>query len=992
MTVAGRIATILAGMAVFAAGAQGVSVSTIAGGGGGHGGPGPQANVSAADVVTDDAGNVYIADISGRVRRLNRNGIVETLWGVGSVRTSIYYSIGRDAAGNLYLPDDGGILRLGPSGATLLPLSFKTEAIAVDAAGNIFAVDSMGGVVRRVAVDGAVSVYAGTGLSGYSGDGGSATSAQLNRPSDVAVDGEGNLYIADSYNHRIRKVTPAGTITTFAGTGGDGFSGDGGPAGSAMLSLPMSVSTGRSGEVFISDAGNSRVRKVAPGGTITTIAGGGNFGSAGDGGPATSAALRQPRGVAVDAAGRVFIADFENRRLRRVDLDGTIQTAAGNGAGLFSGDGGPATLADLNWPKTAFDAAGNLWFSDPANNRVRRIATDGTITTMAGTGQSGFAGDGGPAAQARLNLPGDIAFDPSGALLVVDHWNYRIRRVGLDGVITTIAGTGERGFSGDNGPAMQARFSDLQGLVVDPSGTIYVVDNLRVRRIQGGIVTTFAGNGFGGTTGDGGPATAATIGSPRGLALDTQGNLYIAQEQGYVVRRVSAGIITTVAGNGSQGSDGDGGPAAEARLDWPRAVAVDAGGNLYIGERHGVRKVNPAGTITRLAGTGGDGVVSDASGDPLAAHFQTVTSLTLDASGRLHIGDTNWRIRKAGSIAYSTPRVDFSAQAAGTTRVRQVSLTNVGPSPVSLEGLAATGGFGVSHGCGSSLAAAATCVVNVSFTPLDALASRGSLLLPDDGLPSVALVGHGERSLVRHYYSSILGREGEEAGVAYWESERARVAALGADVSEVWFAMAIAFFGSPEYVSRATSDDQYLVDLYRTFFNRSPDAAGAAYWKAQIDAGMSRHVVLLSFLFSGEFDAFTRSIFGTTDARAEADLVMDFFRGIQGRLPDSAGFQYWLGRMRNAQCQNAVAVRREVEAQTSLFFGSPEYAARGRGNRDFVGDLYNTMMRRGSDLDGQLFWEEQLQQRSRDEVRREFIASPEFEARVQAVVAEGCAT
>ena len=260
----------------------------------------------------------------------------------------------------------------------------------------------------------------------------------------MAADGAGNLYIADSGNHRIRKVDSSGTISTIAGSGEFGFGGDGGPAIDARLNYPSGVAVDGAGNVYIADLGNQRIRKVDSTGTITTIAGsgetgfgGGGFG--GDGGPATEAQLNYPRGVAIDGAGNVYIADQGNQRIRKVDSTGTITTIAGSGERGFSGDGDPATEAQLNYPwGVAVDGAGNVYIADLGNHRIRKVDSLGTITTIAGSGEFGFGGDGGPAIDARLNYPSGVAVDGAGNLYIADSVNHRIR------ILTQVIDSGER--------------------------------------------------------------------------------------------------------------------------------------------------------------------------------------------------------------------------------------------------------------------------------------------------------------------------------------------------------------------------------------------------------------------------------------------------------------------------------------------------------------------------------------------------------------------
>ena len=294
--------------------------------------------------------------------------------------------------------------------------------------GNLFIADPGNERIRKVDSAGVITTVAGTGIRGFSGDGGPAVDARLSSPGGVAVDGAGNLFIADLFNHQIRKVDSAGVITTVAGTGIRGFSRDGGPAVDAWLASPGGVAVDGAGNLFIADDGNRRIRKVDSAGVITTVAGTGGFGFSGDGGPAVDARLSYPRGVAVDGAGNLFIADWWDDRIRKVDSAGVITTVAGTGGFGFSGDGGPAVDARLRSPGgVAVDGAGNLFIADEGNHRIRKVDSAGVITTVAGTGGFGFSGDGGPAVDARLRSPGGVAVDGAGNLFIADEGNGLIR-------------------------------------------------------------------------------------------------------------------------------------------------------------------------------------------------------------------------------------------------------------------------------------------------------------------------------------------------------------------------------------------------------------------------------------------------------------------------------------------------------------------------------------------------------------------------------------
>jgi uncharacterized repeat protein (TIGR01451 family) len=595
--------------------------------------------------------------------------------------------------------------------------------IASDNSGGFYFTNAEG--VYRVASNGPLTVIAGDGAVGFSGDGGPATSARLSYPRGVAVDGTGNLFIADFGNHRIRKITSAGIISTVAGDGIPGFSGDGGPATSARLSYPYGVAVDGTGNLFI--AANNRIRKVTATGTISTVAGDGTPGFSGDGGPATFARLSDPRAVAADRNGNLFIADTNNNRIRMVTPDGTITTlaqvrfsqgvavdtagnvvvaegvihqitrvapsrikttVAGNGTSGFNGDGGLAVTATLFNPLgVAVDAGGNIFIADTSNLRIRKVGPNGVISTVAGSGLS-FVGDGGLATVASLNFPTGVAVDGSGNVLIGDTYNRRVRRVRPDGKIETVAGSGEHGYSGDGGPASSATFRYPTGVAADSSGNLFIVDtcNDTVRRVSSdGVINTLGSAGtwffcdfetyfmpailavdqqgtlFVPNTGNhriqritssGTVSTAATFAQfeyPTSVAVDHEGNLFVVVDQDHRIRKVTPnGIMSTVAGTGDEGFSGDGGAATSARLMYPTAVAVDREGNLFIADSGNarIRKVGRDGIITTVAGNGISGFSGD-GGLATAASLGYVYGLAVDAEGNLFLADSsNNRIRK----------------------------------------------------------------------------------------------------------------------------------------------------------------------------------------------------------------------------------------------------------------------------------------------------------------------------------------------------------
>ncbi len=466
------------------------------------------------------------------------------------------------------------------------------DGVAVGPDGALYISHRSKNRIRKVRSDGVITTIAGNGIAGYSGDGGPALEASLNFPAGLTFDASGNLYIADRNNHRVRKVDPDGLITTVAGDGVADWGGDNGPAVEAHLNYPSDVAVGPEGHLYISDRSNNRIRKVDADGIITTVAGLGIPDFGGDFGLARDALLKYPFGIHLDAEGNLYVADRGNNRVRKVDSRGIITTIAGDGMHSYGGDYGPAIQASLAYPTDVVtDEAGNLYIADRNNNRIRKVDPFGVITTFMGTGKTHYNGDNEIAAETNLHLPFALALRDNRDLIVVDRSNFRVRTANIhDQAVRTVAGNGESLFKGDGGPGRGATLGAPTGIGVDSRGNVIFSEKLhhRIRMVYpNGIIDTFAGTGSLGNEGNGGPAREASIQMPSSLAIDEQDNVYVTVRQGnsWIIRIIDAdGIIRRFAGNGKQGREGDGGPAREASFFTISDIAADGKGRLYIAD------------------------------------------------------------------------------------------------------------------------------------------------------------------------------------------------------------------------------------------------------------------------------------------------------------------------------------------------------------------------------------------------------------------------
>lgn len=573
----------------------------------------------------DANGNLFTTE-QARIRKISPTGLVTTVAGTGARASSgdggpatvaeVYFPSGIVCGknGDLYFFDFRSIRKIsangvittvarwtgggygGDGGSALVGNFFgPPQSMAVDQQGNIFVADSYNRRIRKIdANSGLLSTVAGNGSVGFSGDDGAATNAAINIPLSVAVDNVGNLYISDSQNHRIRRVSANGIITTIAGTGEKGFAGDGGPASAAILDLPAYLAISAAGELHFTDSEGRRIRKISTSGIVTTVMGGNlpYFGA--DGVGASNAVLGSASQPAIDRDGNLFVIDGYN--VRKISAGGRISTVAGNGFMKFglddgSGDGAAATSVALAPRALAVDASGNLYIA--SQHRVRRVNPAGIISTFAGSSFPGFSGDGGPAANAALELPLALTFDPFGNLFIGS--SGAIRKVNPAGIISTVAGNGVAGFSGDGGMATLARLTYPEGMAIDAQGNLFFADaSSRIRKIgTDGIINTIADND------DGSPMPPNLLGVISGsVALDRDGFLYFTDSLNHRLKRISpAGAISIVAGSGESGFGGDGGAPATARLSQPRGVAIATNGDMYLadGLNARIRKISTRG-------------------------------------------------------------------------------------------------------------------------------------------------------------------------------------------------------------------------------------------------------------------------------------------------------------------------------------------------------------------------------------------------------------
>jgi trimeric autotransporter adhesin len=603
--------------------------------------------------------------------------------GSKAINAPIGGSVGLDVAtgpdGSFYIadPDNQMIMRVGTDGIlhviagngyaghwgdgglAVNAALFNSDNVAVDAAGNVYIAEygghDFGGSIRIVTPDGNINTIAGTGALGSTGDGGPAKMASLDRPVGVAVDSGGNVYFTEQASSRIRKFRPGGSISTIAGGGQiSGSKADGGKATDAALGGLTRLAVDSGGNVYFIDS-LITVRKVTPGGILSTVAGGGL--STADGVPATQAQML-PAGIAVDLAGNLYIADFDFSAIRKV-TNGIISTIAGGGLG-FQGDGGPASIAFFNFPAGAMAVAanGDVFVADNENLRIRKVS-GGLVQTVAGNGLFRLAGNGGPAASATIYYASGLRTDPAGNIYFAENTLNRLRKIGTDGTISIFAGDGIFGYAGDNGPAANARLAFPTFLATDAAGDVFFSDSVNdvIRKIDANqIITTIAGTGFVGYSGDTGPAQQASLHDPSGLDLDGEGDLWFADSFNHAIRVIRTdGVIFTIAGTGTAGYSGDGGSSVAAQLNGPQGVRIFAPGTpqeaVYFSDtgNNRVRRIRFINSQFVIDTVAGNGNAgySGDGGPATNASLNQPEGLAFDSAGVLYIADTGNTVVRA---------------------------------------------------------------------------------------------------------------------------------------------------------------------------------------------------------------------------------------------------------------------------------------------------------------------------------------------------------
>lgn len=604
-------------------------------------------------IALDRAGNIYVADTGNyTLRKITPSGIVTTIAGAAGSSGSV--------------DGTGGNARF-----------FQPAGVAVDSAGNIFVADSANYTIRKVTACGVVTTLAGLAGSLGSTDG-AGSDARFSFPAGLAIDSADNLYVADSGNHTIRKITPAGVVSTLAGLAGSSGSTNG-TGNAARFFQPSGVTVDDAGNVYVADVNNYTIRKITPGGAVSTLAG--SAGTKGNSDGTGSAALFSfPQGVTVDGAGNVYVADTSNFTIRRITPSGFVTTLAGAAGSRGSTDGAGGN-ARFDFPNSlTVDSAGTIYVTDTVNNSIRRIAPPNVVTTLAGAAGSLGTADGIGVA-AGFTSPQGVAVDNAGNVYVADTGNFTVRKITPGAAVTTLAGLARNGGSSD-GTGSAARFFQPAGLAVDSAGNVYIADsgNFTIRQVTpAGVVTTFAGVAGNSGSSDGSAGTAS-FNNPLGVAVDNAGNVYVADTSNSTIRKITPSrIVSTLAGLAGSTGDADG-AGNNARFFKPSGVAVDGAGNVYVADtiNNAIRRITPAGIVSTLAGAPGASGSTDGLGS--AARFNNPVGIAVDGPGNVYVADTlNNTIRKitpAGLVTTLAGLAGVRGSADGTGRIARFTSPN----------------------------------------------------------------------------------------------------------------------------------------------------------------------------------------------------------------------------------------------------------------------------------------------------------------------------
>jgi sugar lactone lactonase YvrE len=623
--------------------------------------------------VIDGAGNLFVADGGNHtIRKITPSGVVTTFAGLGGVsgtadgtgtaaRFNGPAALAIDSAGNFFVTDSGNntIRKITPSGVVTTfagqagvaggndgPAAsatfFTPNGIVINGAGTMYIADQTNNTIRAISTGGTVSTLAGSPGLGGSADG-TGSAARFSNPTGLALDSAGTIYVADNVNNKIRTVTPGGVVTTLAGTGAGGFAN--GPANTAVFSQPNGVAVDGSGNVFVADSNNSVIREIS-GGFVTTFAGA--LGPGNNDGPAATAHFNLPTGVTIAPSGNFYVADSNNSTIRVISPSLLVSTLAGSPAAGTTDGTGSAALFDF--PQgIALDASGNAYVADTNADTIRKITPSGVVTTIAGSPYM-FGNTDGTGSTATFAAMRYIASDSAGNIFVPNTLAHTIRKITPSGVVTTIAGIPFSPGSTD-GPGTVARFRQPRGIAVDPSGNLYVADsnNDTIRKIdQANVVTTLAGSPGQFGTADG-VGSAARFAAPRGVAIDSQGNLFVADQGSGVIRKVTpAGVVTTFAGSPGNFGAADGTGSAATFVN-PAGLSIDQNDNIYVADTGSnvLRKITPAGATTTLAGLPFTSGTADGVGS--AVRFGSIRGVAVSSQGNVYITDAGNHVVKVST-------------------------------------------------------------------------------------------------------------------------------------------------------------------------------------------------------------------------------------------------------------------------------------------------------------------------------------------------------